>query len=298
MHFEVVVPEADEEAADAAEIDPMKVAIASGKGGTGKTSVAVALALSAQGSVEFLDCDVEEPNAHFFLKPEIRLCEDISLEVPVVIQERCNYCGKCRDMCRFNAITVFGETIMTFPDMCHSCGGCFLVCPQEALEVGRRLIGTVELGTTGRGIGFVQGRLRIGEAMAPPLIRAVKARSTDSRTVIIDCPPGTSCPAMVAVRDADYCLLVTEPTPFGLHDLKIMTGVLKRLKVSHGVVLNRAGLGDDTLEHWCLDKGIPIHLKIPFSRKIAEAYAKGIPMTEVDKDLRDAFTRLILEIGK
>ncbi len=285
------------EAADAAEIDLMKIAIASGKGGTGKTSVAVALALSIHGKTEFLDCDVEEPNAHFFLNPEIRLCEDITLEVPVVIQQRCTYCGKCRDMCRFNAITVFGETIMTFPDMCHSCGGCFLVCPEGALETGNRSIGTVELGTA-RGIGFVQGRLRIGEAMAPPLIKAVKARSTDSRTVIIDCPPGTSCPAMVAVRDTDYCILVTEPTPFGLHDLKIMAGVLKRLKVPHGVVLNRAGLGNDAVEHWCMDQGIPIHMKIPFRREIAEAYARGIPMTDVDKDLKDSFTRLILEIGK
>ena len=274
---------------------PMKIAIASGKGGTGKTTVSVSLALAAAGPVQYVDCDVEEPNGHIFLQPSFTKKEEIFLTVPEVIEEKCNGCGKCRDLCRFNAITVFGKKLMTFPDLCHACGGCFLVCPEEALAKGKRLIGVKELGTAA-GIDFVHGRLRVGEAMAVPLIEAVKQETAENCLVIIDAPPGTSCPVVATVKGADYTLLVTEATPFGLHDLKIAAGVLRKLEVPFGVIINRFDLGDKGAENWCRREGIKIHMKIPFDRKIAEGYAVGMPLIESIPALRSSFVSLLEEL--
>jgi MinD superfamily P-loop ATPase len=274
----------------------MKLAVASGKGGTGKTTVSVSLALAAKGAVQLLDCDVEEPNAHVFLRPSIEQKKRCTLIVPKVIESKCTYCGKCRDICRFNAITVFKKIIMTFPELCHSCRGCFLVCPEDALAETEREIGFVEKGHA-NGISFVQGRLRVGEAMSPPLIKAVKAEIETSSEclIILDSPPGTSCPVIATVNDADYTLLVTEPTPFGLHDLKLAVGMLKKLKRPFGVILNRSDLGNEDVEMWCGRENIPVHLKIPFDRRIAEGYARGEPLIVSRPDLRNSFESLLKE---
>lgn len=273
----------------------MKIAVASGKGGTGKTTVAVSLALTARGRVQYLDCDVEEPNGHLFLSPTIAASRDVHLVVPRVLEERCSYCGKCRDLCRFKAITVFGRTIMTFTDLCHSCGGCFLVCPEQAIAREKRLVGVVEKGDAA-GVGFVHGRLRVGEAMAVPLIRAVQEEAAADGLIIVDAPPGTSCPLVATVRDCDYALLVTEATPFGLHDLRIAAGVLRKLARPFGVIINRADLGDNRTERWCLEENIKVHLQIPFDRGIAAGYAAGEPLIASRPALRDSFARLLEEL--
>jgi MinD superfamily P-loop ATPase len=275
----------------------MKLAVASGKGGTGKTTVSVSLALAAKMSVQFLDCDVEEPNAHIFLNPVIEGKKRCTLIVPKVIENKCTYCGKCRDICRFNAITVFDQTIMTFPELCHSCGGCFLVCPENALAETEREIGFVEKGHA-NGITFVQGILRICEAMSPPLIKAVKKEAEDSskHLVILDSPPGTSCPVIETVSDADYILLVTEPTPFGLYDLKLAAGMLRKIGRPFGVIINRSDLGNKEVDIWCGNENIPIHMRIPFDRKIAEGYARGEPLITSRPDLRHHFESLLEEL--
>jgi len=275
----------------------MKIAIASGKGGTGKTTISVSLALASSKPVTFVDCDVEEPNAHIFLKPEISGSERFYLTVPEVDEEKCNYCGKCRDICQFNAITVFGHTIMAFPDMCHSCGGCFLVCEEKALKEAKREIGKVEWGMSGP-IKVFQAALRVGEAMASPLIKVVKKKAADSDLVIFDAPPGTSCPVINTVRDADYVLLVTEPTPFGLHDLKLAAAVMKELKLPYGVILNKAGIGFDKVNEWCEDNNIPLHMEIPFDRNLASAYSRGIPILEAMDGLKEQFSDLLKELEK
>ncbi len=288
-------------AAVAEEGEFMKIAIASGKGGTGKTTVAVSLALAAckagRPAVQYLDCDVEEPNGHIFLKPAITESHEFTLEIPVVNEEKCTYCGKCREICRFNAITVLGKTVMAFPDLCHSCGGCFLVCPEDAIDSGARVVGIVEKGDADT-IRFVHGRLRVGEAMAPPLIGAVKAEAVDSGMVILDAPPGTSCPVIETVKDADYTILVTEPTPFGLNDLKLAVGMLRKLDRPFGVIINRDGLGYDDLEQWCVSEGIKLLMKIPFDRKIAEGYASGMPLVENVPALMDSFMSMVDDLER
>jgi len=276
----------------------MNIAIASGKGGTGKTTIAVSLALSADGPVHYADCDVEEPNGHILLRPVLDQRREFALTVPEVVEAQCSGCGECREICRFNAITVFGSTAMAFTELCHSCGGCFLVCPENALTRGKRVLGLLESGRAGT-IGFSQGTLRVGEAMAAPLISAVKEEAVRKNgLVILDAPPGTSCPLLAAVTGADYTLLVSEETPFGLHDLRLAVGVLRKLEQPFGVVLNRADLGDGKTGKWCREKNIPVHLEIPFDRKIAEGYAAGIPLVECLPELRPVFSSLLKEINR
>jgi len=275
----------------------MKIAIASGKGGTGKTTIAVSLALAADGPVHYADCDVEEPNGHIFLKPALNQGREFALTVPEVVEAQCTGCGKCREICRFNAITVFGTKAMAFTELCHSCGGCFLVCPEGALNRGKRVLGFIENGQAGN-IGFSQGTLRIGEAMAAPLIAAVRKEAEQQEgLVLLDAPPGTSCPLIAAIVGADYTLLVSEETPFGLHDLQIAAGVLRRLEQPFGVIINRADLGAGKTGQWCRKENIPVHLEIPFARKIAEGYASGIPLVQSQPDLLPAFSNLLKELN-
>jgi MinD superfamily P-loop ATPase len=273
----------------------MQIAVASGKGGTGKTTVATSLALCAGQGAQYLDCDVEEPNGHIFLKPEFSEFARQTVTVPHIMADQCTYCGKCRNICRFNAITMFGQTIMTFPELCHSCLGCFLVCAEHALVRSSREIGVVERGHSGA-IDFVHGRIRVGEAMAVPLIKAVKKRAQSAGLVIIDAPPGTSCPFVASVTGADFVLLVTEPTPFGLHDLKLAVQVLRNFDKPCGVVLNRADLGDDGVERWCQAEHIPVMLRIPFDRAIAEGYARGQTLVESRPSLRRPLEKLLQEL--
>ncbi len=273
----------------------MQIAVASGKGGTGKTTVSTSLALCAEGGVQFLDCDVEEPNGHIFLKPELTESYRHTVTVPRIMTDSCTYCGKCRNICRFNAITMFGQTIMSFSDLCHSCLGCFLVCENKAIVRAAREIGVVERGRAGD-IDYVHGRIRVGEAMAVPLIEEVKKKAALASLVIIDAPPGTSCPFVESVSDADFVLLVTEPTPFGLHDLRLTVQVLRNFAKPCGVLINRSDLGDDGVEKWCRVENIPVMLKIPFDRTIAEGYARGDTLVKSRPDLRQPLKNLLREI--
>ena len=255
----------------------MRIAIASGKGGTGKTIVATNLAATlAQEDypVSFLDCDVEAPNGHIFLKPEIVHRETVSIPVPEVDEARCTRCGRCGEFCQYSAIVCLGNAVLTFPDLCHGCGGCSLVCPDGAIREVPRMIGEVERGAAGA-LRFVQGRLSIGQALVPPVIRAVKRHLPRTGVAILDAPPGTSCPVVEAIRDADFVLLVAEPTPFGLHDLQLAVETVRAVGLPHAVVLNRVGLGDDGVQQYCAREGIPILLEIPDDRRIAETYSRG-----------------------
>jgi MinD superfamily P-loop ATPase len=255
----------------------MRIAIASGKGGTGKTIVATNLAaILAQDDhpVTYLDCDVEAPNGHIFLKPEIAHRETVSVPVPEVNEAKCTHCGRCGEFCQYSAIACLGSAVLTFPDLCHGCGGCSLVCPEGAIREVPRAIGEVEWGAAGA-VQFVQGRLRIGQAISPPLIRAVKRHLPRTGIAILDAPPGTSCPVVETIRDADLVLLVTEPTPFGLHDLTLAVETVRQVGLPLGVVINRCNLGNHGVRRFCAQAGIPILLEIPEDRRIAETYSRG-----------------------
>jgi len=274
----------------------MQIAVASGKGGTGKTTVAVALALSLEARAELIDCDVEAPNCHIFLKPEILSKETLYLTVPDVIEGKCTYCGKCSDLCKFKSISVFGNNIMFFPELCHSCGGCFLICPEKALFKSKRTIGVIEKAVSGN-LLFTHGILRIGEAMSPPLIKALKKTEQIREIRIIDSPPGTSCPVVAAVAGVDYCVLVTEPTPFGFYDLKLIAGMLDKTKIPYGVIINRHTSDVSEVEKWCDEKKIPIHLRIPFNKNIAHDYSRGISLIKTMPEIRDSFLKLIEDLS-
>lgn len=274
----------------------MIVAIASGKGGTGKTSVAVNMALSI-GNVQFLDCDVEEPNAHLLLHPGISRTEPVYLPVPVINEELCDHCGKCAEFCSNNAIFVSPEKVLVFPELCYSCGGCAIICPRKAISEEQRRIGTLKLGSAGD-LELVYGELEVGEPMAVPVIKEVKRRIKNDRTVILDSPPGTSCPVIETVKGGDFCVLVTEPTPFGLHDLKITVQVLKDMGIPFGVVVNRAGLGDKKVYEYCEEKNIPILLEIPYKRKIAVLYSRGIPFSLEMLEWKEKFQTLLNQVRK
>ncbi len=259
----------------------MIISVASGKGGTGKTTVAVALALSLseENPVQFLDCDVEEPDAHLFLQPEIKRILPVEVPIPEILEDRCTHCSLCSQFCAYMALAVLKDTVLVFPELCHSCGGCQLVCPEQAIkEVGQR-IGVIEYGSAGK-IQFIQGKLDIGQARPTPLISKIKKQIIPSNLVVIDSPPGTSCPVVEAVRGSHFALLITEPTPFGLNDLKLSVEVLRQMEIPIGVIINRAGLGADNLiEDYCRPENIPVLMKIPFDREIARAYSQGKALT-------------------
>ena len=273
----------------------MIIAIASGKGGTGKTTVATNLALFLSGEksrqIQFLDCDVEEPNAHIFLKPEIEKSTPVSLLIPHIDRKKCTFCGKCAEVCAYNAIVALEKEVLIFPELCHGCGGCSLLCPENAISEKKREIGVLEEGRAGS-VKFVQGRLNIGEPMAPPVIRAVKRTINPDGITIIDVPPGTSCPVIESINGSDFCLLVTEPTPFGLHDLKLAVELLKKLKIKHGVLINRAGIGDDRVKDYCDKEGVPVLAQIPFDREVAVLYSRGIPLWTSGERFREIFRKL------
>jgi MinD superfamily P-loop ATPase len=293
----------------------MIITVASGKGGTGKTTVAVNLALSMTADCRtstdhplFLDCDVEEPNAALFLRPTIQERREVGQMIPAVDFEACTYCGRCAEVCQYHAIAVVGENVLVFPELCHGCGSCSLNCPTGAIHEVLHVMGTVERGwaefpsASGR-IQFAQGTMNVGEAMAVPIIRQLKRWAIPpdpgSRAVILDAPPGTACPVVESMRGADFVLMVTEPTPFGLHDLRLAVEVAHdELGLPVGVVVNRDGVGDRGVDDYCAAEGIPILMRIPLDRRIAEAYSEGMPLVEALPDYREPFRDLYASIGQ
>jgi len=278
----------------------MKIAIASGKGGTGKTTVATNLAYVASRngqSVAYLDCDVEEPNGQIFLKPQISESKPVGNLVPQVDDATCIHCGKCGEICQYSAIVCVGEKVLVYPELCHGCGGCTLVCPVGSITETLGELGKLETGQAGA-IRFVQGLLNIGEAMSPPLIREVKAAAPDVDLVIVDAPPGTSCPVIESVRNSDFVVLVTEPTPFGLNDLKLAVEMVRTLKLPFGVVVNRADLGDRQTRSYCQVNRIKVLAEIPDDRRIAEAYSRGEMVCEAVRQYGSVFAQLLREIGE
>lgn len=275
----------------------MIVAIASGKGGTGKTMVAVSLTLSLSPSrPTFLDCDVEEPNAALFLQPDIDERQPVGQMIPEVDRQTCTYCGRCAEVCPYHAIAVAGDKVLVFPEMCHGCGSCTLNCPTGAIHEVLDIMGTIERGWCGQ-IEFAQGTLDVGQAMPVPIIRQLKRWvlpcRRDGRPVILDAPPGTACPVVETMHGADVVLLVTEPTPFGLHDLRMAVAVARdELGLPVGIVINRDGVGDRGIDEYCAAEGLPILMRIPLERRIAEAYSEGIPLVEAIPAYRERFLAL------
>ena len=258
----------------------MILSIASGKGGTGKTTIATNIALSI-GKCQFIDCDVEEPNANIFLNSKIKNSEDVNVYFPEIDKDKCDYCGKCSEFCAYNALAVVKSEVLVFPELCHSCGGCELVCPKEAISWNKRAIGKVEHGQT-HDIDFYHGLLNVGEMQAIPIIKSLKNKIDVKKNVIIDAPPGTSCPVIESITNSDYCILVTEPTPFGFHDLKLAIEVVRHLNIPFGVIINRDGIGNGIIEDYCKKEKICVLLKVPERKKIAQLYSKGIALvTEV-----------------
>lgn len=275
----------------------MRIAIASGKGGTGKTTLAVslALALAETHPVELVDCDVEEPNAHIFLSPVIHERKPVEILVPEVDPQACHGCRACAEACRYGALVVIGRKVFFHHELCHGCGLCRLVCPTGAIREVPRAIGLVERGE-GKGLPFLRGVLNVGEPRATPVIRALKEMADSGRIVILDSPPGTGCPMVEAVRGADYVVLVTEPTPFGLHDLQAALAVTEVLGIPAGVVVNKWGVGTDDVERFCEEKRVPVLLRIPWDKDIAQAYANGIPLVEAFPEWREPLRKLFEDI--
>jgi MinD superfamily P-loop ATPase len=273
----------------------MIISVASGKGGTGKTTVSTNLALSIGSQVQLLDCDVEQPNAHLFLHPVFDRTETVTTPVPEIDPDKCTLCGECGEICEFKAIVVVGETVLPFEEMCHSCGGCMAVCPADAITEKGRELGILQKGHH-NSIEFIHGILRVGEAMSPPLIRAVLALADPGRLTIVDAPPGTSCPVIETMKPADFILLVTEPTPFGLHDLKLAVGAAKILNKPCGLVINRADIGDQKVTAYAASENLPILMEIPFDRRIAEAYARGDMIVDVMPEWKEKFLQLYEKI--
>jgi len=283
----------------------MRIAVASGKGGTGKTTVATSLALSlnappqAGGAVKtrFLDCDVEAPNAHLFLEPAFEQREEVGILIPEVDEALCTHCGRCAQVCQFHAIAVIGDRTLVFPELCHGCGSCTLVCPEKAISEKLDVLGVLEGGPTPAGVIFGRGLMNVGEPMSVPIIRQLKKWELGNReTIILDSPPGTACPVVESVSEADFVLLVTEPTPFGLHDLQLMVGVVRELEIPAGVIINRDGVGDEAVDQFCNGAGLPVLMRIPLDRGIGEGIARGEPLVKIRPEYIQQFQALYRDI--
>lgn len=269
----------------------MIIAVASGKGGTGKTTISTNLLKVLDEDVRFLDCDVEEPNGHLFINPKMNSQETVYTEIPEIDDEKCTGCRKCVEICRFKALTMVGDRVMVFPELCHSCGGCMLVCPEKAVKSGKRELGIIEHGTF-ENKGFIKGCMRVGEVMAPPLIDKVRDYENETPVTIIDAPPGTSCPVIAAMRKTDFVLLVTEPTPFGLHDLKLAVETVRTLGLRFGVVINRAGVGDNDVYDYLKNENIDLLMELPFDVEIAKAYSRGELIVDAFPEWKERFLQL------
>jgi len=278
----------------------MRIAVSSGKGGTGKTTVATNLAVTASRagrSVAYLDCDVEEPNGALFLKPNITETRPVNVSIPKVDLEKCNSCGLCGEICQYSAIVAMKDKVLVFPELCHGCAGCWLVCPTGAITESHRQTGQLEIGQAGE-VHCVSGLLNIGEIMSPPVISAVKKAAPDAELLIFDSPPGTSCPVIESVRDNDFVLLVTEPTPFGLNDLKLAVEMVRALKIPFAVLINRADVGDGQTTEYCKQERIDILAEIPDDRQVAEAYSRGEMACDAIPKYRELYGNLLAELEK
>lgn len=275
----------------------MIISVASGKGGTGKTLVATSLALSLKDkySVQLLDCDVEEPNDHIFLKPSFTGSETVNIPVPNIDESKCTHCAKCSEVCAYNAIAILPKHVLVFPNLCHGCGACAYLCPEKAITEENNSIGVIEYGQAD-GIDFVQGKLNVSEAMPTPVIRKVKEYVKDKGVSIIDVPPGTSCPVVESVTGSDFCLLVTEPTPFGLNDLTLAVETVKALGIPCGIVINRGSKDNGVIEEYCVKENLPILLTIPFDIKIARLYSQGTTLVEGMPQWKEDFVKLYDQI--
>jgi len=280
----------------------MRIAVASGKGGTGKTTIATNLALSLAAGHSppplFLDCDVEAPNAHLFLKPIFEQRQDVGILIPRVDEAKCTHCGKCAEVCQYHAIAVLGTKTLVFPQLCHGCGSCTALCPEHAITEIPDVMGVVERGVTPEGISFARGVLDVGEPMAVPVIRQLKkwVVPRPEQVVIVDAPPGTSCPVVESMRGANFVLLVTEPTPFGLHDLRLAVHVARELNIPVGVVINRDGSGYAGVDEFCVAEDLPILMRLPFERTIAEGIARGQTLIKIHPDYTERFRQMFADI--
>jgi MinD superfamily P-loop ATPase len=282
-------------------MDNMTIAFASGKGGTGKTTIAVNLAYflaSSRQQVQYLDCDVEEPNGHIFLKPVLDNKTPAKVVVPVIDQDKCTSCGACSTHCQFHALVTLPKNQLVFPELCHGCGLCVSVCPEGAIREDKRVIGSVEKGMAVHGIDFVHGVLNVGEPMAVPVIQEVKRHYKNGFLRIVDAPPGTSCPVVKTIADADVVVMVTEPTPFGLHDLKIAVSVARLLGKPIGVVINREKGGFAPLDTYLRESDLPVLMTLPEDRNIAQHYSDGDLIIEALPEYTDRFRELSVNIGK
>lgn len=279
----------------------MEIAIASGKGGTGKTTLATNLAVTLARSgetVTYIDCDVEEPNGHLFLKPVIQESRPVNMLVPDVDFDKCTGCGKCGEICQFKAIVCINKEVLTFSELCHACGGCALVCPENAISEIPFRVGTIEKGAAMDGVQFIHGRLDVGKPLSPPIIRAVREEAPSDGITMLDASPGTSCPVIEAVRGADFLVLATEPTPFGLNDLGLAVEMARELELPFGVVVNRCDVGNDQVVKYCEGQNIPVLIEIPDDRRVAEAYSRGTLAVDAVPDYRACIDKLLQAIEK
>lgn len=280
----------------------MQIAVASGKGGTGKTTISVSLALSLadERDVWFMDCDVEAPNAHIFLKPEFERQIDAAIQIPQIDANLCSLCGKCVEVCQFHALAKIGTSVLVFPQLCHGCGSCTWNCPEHAIQEIPNKIGVLESGMTNEGIHFARGLLTVSEPMPTPVIRKLKRmdQPPGDAIVILDSPPGASCSVVETLRGVDFVLLVTEPTPFGLHDLKQMLGILEDMNIPAGIVINRDGIGDNSMELFLDEKKIPIMMRVPYDKALAEGIAAGKSLIEIHPQYRTQLQSVFQQIDE
>ncbi len=280
----------------------LTISVAAGKGGTGKTLVATSLALALDEmypeAIQLIDCDVEEPNADILLHPQITRQESVHILVPQVDLEKCVRCGKCAEACQFSAIAVIRQAVITFPELCAGCGACSYVCAQGAIAEIQRQVGMLSCGQTPEGIAFVQGRLAVGDLRATPVTKAVKEHIAEDMITILDAPPGTACPMQETIEDSDYCVLVTEPTPFGLANLQDSVETCRRMDIPCGVIVNRDGVGNAGVEQYCAAEDLPLLLRIPQQRRIAEAYSRGETLVKVFPEWTEPLQQVFKQVAE